>query len=202
MVTCRPPTPCLLHSLITHRWRRFRRVAVEGFSKSVIHQFHPIQDREATILALAILKNPSNLEKHFQRHASSIMLSVNYHFPPVDAEDDPDVVGAVKHLERLMHEMRPGTRLVEFFTWMRYIPSRQVHYSCRSGLCLLGPCRFAKWKRDSEYWFVQDSLMFEGLLGKVTNDLVSSRSSDTLMRCFNVSNFRRMESIDQVSVLR
>ena len=25
--------------------------------------------------------------------------------------------------------------------------------------------------------------MFEGLLGKVTNDLVSSRSSDTLMRC-------------------
>lgn len=136
MVTCRPPTLCLLHFLITHRWRRFRRVAVEGFSKSVIHQFYPIQNREATILALALLKNPSNPEKNFQRHASSIMLSVNYHFPPVDSEDDPNVVGVVKHLERLMYEMRPGTRLVEFFNWMRYIPSRQVHYSYRSGLPL------------------------------------------------------------------
>ena len=32
--------------------------------------------------------------------------------------------------------------------------------------------RFAKWKRDAEYWFVQDTLTFERLLGKVTNDLV------------------------------
>ncbi len=52
------------------------------------------------------------------------MLSVNYHFPPVDSEDDPVVVGVAKHVERLLHEMLPGMRLVEFFTWMRYIPSR------------------------------------------------------------------------------
>ncbi|KAI9452755.1 cytochrome P450 [Lactarius psammicola] len=84
------------------------------------------------------------------------MLSVNYHFPPVDSEDDPVVVGVAKHVERLIHEMLPGMRLVEFFTWMRYIPSR-----------------FAKWKRDAEYWFVQDSLTFEGLLGKVADDLAN-----------------------------
>ena len=52
------------------------------------------------------------------------MLSVNYHFPPVVSEDDPVVVGVVKHVERMMHEMQPGARLVEFFTWMRYIPCR------------------------------------------------------------------------------
>jgi len=46
------------------------------------------------MLALALIKNPSNPEKHLQRHASSIMLSVNYHFPPVDSEDDPAVVGS------------------------------------------------------------------------------------------------------------
>jgi cytochrome P450 len=56
----------------------------------------------------------------------------------------------------MLHEMQPGARLVEFLTWMRYIPSR-----------------FAKWKRDAKYWFIQDSLMFEGLLGKVADDLTN-----------------------------
>ncbi len=64
------------------------------------------------------------------------------------------------------------------------------------------PCRFAKWKRDAEYWFVQDSFMFEGLLSKVTDDLVSSRSSGMPTRWVIVSNTRRMESIDRVSVLQ
>jgi cytochrome P450 len=137
-------------------WRRLRRVTVEGYSKSAVPEFYPIQGREALMLALALIKNPPDTEKHLQRHGSSIMLSVNYHLPPVDSEDDPIIVGVMKHVERLMHETQPGSRLVEFFTWMRYIPSR-----------------FAKWKRDAEYWFVQDTLTFERLLGKVTNDLAN-----------------------------
>ncbi|KAH8977904.1 cytochrome P450 [Lactarius hatsudake] len=133
---------------------RLRRVAVEGFSKSAVRDFHPIQGREALMLALALMKNPSTLTKHLQRHAGSVMLSINYDFPPVDSEDDPVVVRIAKQVERLLHEMQPGARLVEIFTWMKYIPSR-----------------FAKWKRDAEYWFIQDSLMYEGLLGKVADDL-------------------------------
>ncbi|KAN0135324.1 cytochrome P450 [Lactarius tabidus] len=137
-------------------WRRLRRVAVEGFSKSAVPNFYPIQAREALILGLTLIGSPSDPEKHFQRHASSIMLSVNYHFPPVESEDDPVVVGVSKHVERIVREMEPGARLVELFTWMRYIPSR-----------------FAKWKRDAESWFLHDSLMFERLLGKVANDLAN-----------------------------
>ena len=59
--------------------------------------------------------------------------------------------------------------------------------------------RFAKWKRNAEYWFIQDSFMFERFLGKVADDLVSSRS-DTPMRCVIVSDTRRTESIVRVSV--
>ncbi|KAH8981861.1 cytochrome P450 [Lactarius akahatsu] len=126
--------------------RRFRRVAVEGFSKSAIQRFHPIQGREALMLALALMKNSSStLGKHLQRHAGSVMLSVNYHFPPTDSEDDPVVVRIAKQAERLLHEIQPGARLVEF----------------------------AKWKRDAEYWFIQDSPMYEDLLGKVANDLAN-----------------------------
>ncbi|KAF8264521.1 cytochrome P450 [Lactarius quietus] len=145
-------------------WRHLHHVTVEGFSKSAAPNFYPIQGRETLMLALAMIKSPPDPEKPFQRHTSSIMLSVNYNFLPVESEDDPVVIRVVKHMEHIVHKSWPGAHLVEFFTWMRYIPSR-----------------FAKWKWDVEYWFVQDLLMFERLLGKTTNNLVSSHSRGTQM---------------------
>ncbi|KAI9458202.1 cytochrome P450 [Lactarius psammicola] len=121
------------------RMRRFRRAAAEGFSKSAVQRFHPIK-----------------IEKYFQRHGASIMLSVNYHFLPVESDDDPRVVGIASRLRRMMHEMQPGTRLVEYFPWLSYVPSR-----------------FAKWKRDAQYWFIQDSLLYQRLLRKVEDDLAN-----------------------------
>jgi hypothetical protein len=115
----------LISPLIPCRWRRFRRPAVEGFSKSVVKDFCPIQSREAIMLALALAKSP-HMKKNFQRHAWSIGLSINYHLPPVESEDDPVLVGIANAMQRVLHEMQPGTRLVEYFPWMRYIPSRCV----------------------------------------------------------------------------
>ncbi|KAF8273319.1 cytochrome P450 [Lactarius quietus] len=135
--------------------RRFRRVAAEGFSKSAVQNFHPTQNREAIILTLSLMKNPVQ-KKFFQRHAASIMFSVNYHFPPLESEDDPLIVGVANFLQRLQHEMRPGARLVEYFHWLTYVPSR-----------------FAKWKRDAQYWFIQDTLMFQRLLDNVAEDLAN-----------------------------
>ncbi|KAH9053934.1 cytochrome P450 [Lactarius vividus] len=134
--------------------RHFRRVTAEGFSKSAVQQFHPIQNREAIMLALALIKSPPTLANHFHRHAWSIMLSVDYHLPPVESKDDPSEIEG--HVRRFLHEIHPGTRLVEYFPWLRYVPNR-----------------FAKWKRNSQYWFVQDSHMFQRLLGKVVDDLAN-----------------------------
>ncbi|KAI9441900.1 cytochrome P450 [Lactarius indigo] len=145
----------LSFSLFGELWHRHRRVAVEGFSKSNSQQFRPIQSREAVMLALELIKSPPSPEKHFRRHASSIMLSIIYDLPPTQSEDDPIVVGINDHVERILYDVQPGTRLVEYFPWMKYIPSR-----------------FAKWKRDAQYWFIQDSLMFGRLLGKVADELV------------------------------
>ncbi|KAH9165236.1 cytochrome P450 [Lactarius sanguifluus] len=116
-------------------FRRLRRVAVEGFSKPAAQHFYPIQNREAIMLALALMKSPPNLEKTLS---------------------PPRIVYHVLKptVRRLFHEMNPGTRLVEILPWLRYIPSR---------------C--AKWKRDAQYWFIQDSLMYERLLGNVLDDL-------------------------------
>ncbi|KAH9053923.1 cytochrome P450 [Lactarius vividus] len=136
--------------------RQFRRVTAEGFSKSAVQRFHPIQNREAIMLALALMKSPPDLKKHFHRHAWSIMLSVDYHLPPVESEDDPCIVGVENHVRRFLREVQPGTRLVEYIPWLKYVPSR-----------------FAKWKRDAQYWFIQDSVRFQHLLGKVADDLAN-----------------------------
>ena len=52
------------------------------------------------------------------------MFSVNYHLPPMESEDDPRVVAIEDHARRFLHEIQPGTRLVEYLPWLRYIPSR------------------------------------------------------------------------------
>ena len=124
MATCVYPAFCLISLFIHYRLRRFRRVAADGFSKSAVQHFYPIQNREAIMLALALMKSPPTLEKHFRRHASSIILSINYHLPPVESENDPIVVGVENHVRRVLYEMQPGVRLVELFPWMRHIPSR------------------------------------------------------------------------------
>ena len=86
------------------------------------------------MLALALIQNPSDLNKHLQRHAASILLSVLYHLPPPDSENDPVVVDIREHLERWIHELQPGARLVEFLPWLQYVPSRYV--SCKSRVAL------------------------------------------------------------------
>jgi hypothetical protein len=54
------------------------------------------------------------------------MFSVNYHFPPVESEDGPHVVGIANFLRRMQVEMQPGARLVEYLPWLTYVPSRCV----------------------------------------------------------------------------
>jgi len=196
MATCMQSTFYLISTLIRYSLPHFRRVGVAGFSKSAVQRFHPIQNREAIMLALALMKSLPILGKHFQRHASSIMFSVNYHLPPVESEDDPCVIGVENHVRRLLHEILPRTRLVEYFPWLRYIPSRWVHCCIDRRSHLIVPRRFAKWKRDAQYWFIQVSLMFQRLLGKVADDLVRAGCISLQMRLVMYTNARRTELID------
>ena len=114
----------LTSALIQYRYRSSRRATADGFSKLAVPQFHPVQNREAIMLALALIESPPTLEKHFHRHTISIMFSINYHFPPVESVDDPRVIAIEDHVRRVLYEMLPGKRLVEYLPWLRYIPSR------------------------------------------------------------------------------
>ncbi|KAH8977837.1 cytochrome P450, partial [Lactarius akahatsu] len=131
-------------------WRRMRRAAHEGLSKSVVESFKTTQSNEAVILASGLLDQPAMMDNHLRRVTASMIMSVTYDTPPIVSETDPGIKAINDCVARLMRAALPGAHFVEFFPWMRHIPSR-----------------FAKWKRDAEYWYEKDSAMFETLFDSV-----------------------------------
>ncbi|KAH9042035.1 cytochrome P450 [Lactarius pseudohatsudake] len=131
-------------------WRRMRKAAHEGLNKGVVKDFHAIQTKEALILASDGLNEPTEWFKHLHRASASMILSIVYDQPTIKPGQDYDVGPINDFVQRLTLAAYPGAHFVEFFPWMQYIPSR-----------------FAAWKRNAEYWYRQDSAMFEGLFNSV-----------------------------------
>ena len=101
-----------------------RKAAHEGLNKGVVRDFHGTQTKEALILASDGLRNSSEWDKHLRRAAASMVLSVVYDQPTIKPGQD-DIVRLINDfVQRLTRAAYPGAHFVEFFPWMRYIPSR------------------------------------------------------------------------------
>lgn len=87
-----------------------------------------------------------------------MIVSLVYDKPPVTDSNDPTVSDINNFVARLVHAALPGAHFVEFFTWMKYLPSWS-----------------ARWKREAEAWHRKDSKMFEGLYQDVKARQVGSR---------------------------
>jgi len=79
---------------------------------------------EAILLASDCLAKPAQWDQNFRRKAASMILSVVYGYPAITSEQDRNVEVINDFAGRISHAAYPGTHLVEFFTWMRHIPSR------------------------------------------------------------------------------
>jgi hypothetical protein len=111
-----------------YSWRRNRRAAYEGLTKSACRDYHTILQKEGVIFASALLANPSALEKHCQRTAASASLSILYDYPTLETDNDSDktLQGMHAFIERMSVAAAPGTYLVELMPWMMHIPERSV----------------------------------------------------------------------------
>ncbi|KAI0254607.1 cytochrome P450 [Lactifluus subvellereus] len=145
-------------------WRKMRKAAHEGLSKSVVESFKAPQLIEAILLTNGLLAQPATWDSHIRRTAASMVMSVTYDTPPIVSELDSSVRDVNDFVARLTRAALPGAHLVEFFPWMMYIPSR-----------------FAKWKRDAEYWYERDSVMFENLFNGVHKKLSKGIDSSSLV---------------------
>ncbi|KAH9020060.1 cytochrome P450 [Lactarius hengduanensis] len=146
-------------------WRRMRRATHDGLGKSVVGTFKTPQFNEAVILASALLDNPATMDNHLRRAAASMIMSVTYDTPPIVSELDPGIKAVNDFVARVLRAALPGAHFVEFLPWMRHIPSR-----------------FAKWKRDAEYWYEKDSAMFESLFNSVREKMSKGIDRPSLVR--------------------
>jgi len=136
-------------------WRKMRKAAHEGLSRTIVESFKTPQLNEAILLSIGLLAEPATWDNHLRRTAASMVMSVTYDTPPIVSERDSSVKAVNDFVARLTRAALPGAHFVEFLPWMMYIPSR-----------------FAKWKRDAEYWYERDSVMFENLFNSVNEKLV------------------------------
>jgi cytochrome P450 len=105
-------------------WRRMRKAATEGFAKGSVKQFHEKQITEAVRLASDSLANPAQWDQNVHRSAGSMIISVVYGHPPITTENHHIIDSVINFGRRLGRAATPGAYLVEYFQWMRYIPSR------------------------------------------------------------------------------
>ena len=101
-----------------------RKAANEGFSKSSVKRFYEKQTTEAILLACDCLVEPAQWDRHFRRTAASMILSVVYGCSPITSDEDNTVKLINDFANRITRAAYPGTYWVEFFPWMRHIPSR------------------------------------------------------------------------------
>ena len=109
---------------ISLSWRRMRKAANEGFGKGSVKRFYEKQMTEAVLLAHDCLEKPAQWGHHYRRAAASMNLSVVYGCPPIMSEEDHTIKLVNDLANRITRAAYPGTYLVEFFPWMRHIPSR------------------------------------------------------------------------------
>ncbi|KAH9987169.1 cytochrome P450 [Russula compacta] len=144
-------------------WHRLRKAASEGLSKNAVKKFYERQTTEAILLACDWLADPAQWDRHLRRASVSTILSVIYGYPTVTSEDRTvEIID--DFAERITLAAYPGTYLVEFFPWMRRIPSS-----------------LASWKRVAENWYKQDSATFEGLLRTIEADITKGDVNQSLI---------------------
>src|SRR6266581_4085408 len=107
-----------------------RKAAREALNKGVIKKdHHPVLLKEAVILASGLVANSISWNDHIRRAAASAMVAMIYDKEPLESTKDPAIAWLHGIVDRLVTAAKPGTHLVEFFTWMRYIPPRQVTFT-------------------------------------------------------------------------
>lgn len=83
--------------------------------------------------------------------------SMVYDKPSIVSSSDPQISVINNFITRIVRSAYPGAHFVEYFPWMKYLPSS-----------------IAKWKREAAEWYEKDSKFFEMLFREVEDRVVSS----------------------------
>ncbi|PPQ78646.1 hypothetical protein CVT25_010541 [Psilocybe cyanescens] len=135
-------------------WRKMRRVGHECMNKTAVHRYYDIQQREALIFTENLLRDSTNWYQEVHRATISGVLSALYDIPPTLSWDDPLITKLNEFDKIVLYAGYPGSYLVEYLTWMRYLPAA-----------------IAPWKRKANEIFNDYSALFMRLFRDVETKL-------------------------------
>lgn len=131
-------------------WRRMRRAAHEGLSPAAAKNFYGSQEKEAVLLVDGMLRANEEWRTEISRAALSMSASWVYDMPTLESNQHPVILRSNAFIGRVVRSGFPGAHFVEFFPWMKSLPSWM-----------------AKWKRDAQYHFKNDGDYYTGLFQDV-----------------------------------
>ncbi|KAA1474399.1 cytochrome P450 [Dentipellis sp. KUC8613] len=113
-------------------WRKFRRVYHTGFHSRKANTYRDIQSLESKLLMHQLLHEPNDYERHVQRYAASVVVSVSYG-KRIDSVDEFIVKENMDSMAlsptfllpsspRLTILSIPGKYLVESWPWLLKLP--------------------------------------------------------------------------------
>ena len=111
-----------------------RKASNDKLSTSAVKGFYETQIKEAIIQACDLLAEPTEWDRNFCRTAASVFLSVVYGYPSLASDQDHIVRVINNFTSSLLKAVNTGAYWVEFFPWLRYLPSGWVLSAHRKAL--------------------------------------------------------------------
>ncbi|EIN05560.1 cytochrome P450 [Punctularia strigosozonata HHB-11173 SS5] len=104
------------------RWRKRRRAFHQFFNVNQVHQYRPIQLREARALLPRLLESPERFAHHLRHTLSAVIMDVTYGIKIADT-NDKYITKAEEAISRFAHAGNPTTYLVNTFPWLKHVPA-------------------------------------------------------------------------------
>ncbi|KAI0795531.1 cytochrome P450 [Abortiporus biennis] len=102
-------------------WRRFRKVLHSGLHIRRAETYIPSQSLESKVALKQILEQPEDWEKHIQRYAASVVVSLSYG-RRINGVDEWIVKENMNAMDCTFTSSIPGKYLVESWPWLLKLP--------------------------------------------------------------------------------
>lgn len=126
------PRMVLIHELLKvnsptfipygEQWRKYRRMIQQYFNSRAIISYRPLQEYEVRKLLEDLRIDPQAYRRHVKRFIASVILTAAYGYQVASA-DDPFIELVERVTKMVLGPGLPGSSLVDYFPFLRYIPS-------------------------------------------------------------------------------
>ncbi|KAJ3928523.1 MAG: cytochrome P450 [Lentinula lateritia] len=103
------------------RHRTFRRLFSEVLIPRRVEEWRPLQEQKIQILVRGLTEAPTAFRAHIRRYIASLVFEIS-HGHIVEGDDDDFIRMAKQVDDDISVLMVPGNFLVDFFSFLRYIP--------------------------------------------------------------------------------